>query len=62
MTRQDILDLNWHNVEDDTCIVLRVKHVFELIFQPSIVVKCIYTDVPTTLLFYTNNKERGWSF
>ena len=56
MTRQDVLDLNWHNVEADTCIVLHVKHACELSFQPSIV-KCIYTDVLTILLFYTNNKE-----
>ena len=41
MTRQDVLDLNWHNVEADTCIVLHVKHTCELIFQPSIVVKSI---------------------
>ena len=27
------------------------------IFQPSIVVKCIYTDVPIILLFHTNNKK-----
>ena len=57
MTRQDVLDLNWHNVEVDTCIVLHVKHACELIFQPCIVVKCIYTDVLTILLFHTNNKE-----
>ena len=57
MTHQDVLDLNWHNVEDDTCIVLHVKHACELIFKLSIVVKCIYTDVPTILLFHTNNKE-----
>ena len=49
-------DLNLHNVEDDTCIVLHVKHACKLIFQP-IIVKCIYTDVPTILLFHTNNKE-----
>ena len=26
MTRQDVLYLNWHNVEADNCIVLHVKH------------------------------------
>ena len=57
MTRQDVLDLNWHNVEADTCVVLHVKHTCELIFQPSTVVKCIYTDVLTILFFSTNNKE-----
>ena len=57
MARQDVLDLYWQNVEVDTCIVLHVKHTCELIFQPSIVVKCIYTDVLTILLFRTNNKE-----
>ena len=57
MTLQDVLDLNWHNVEADTCIVLHVKHTCELIFQSSIGVKCIYTDVLTMLLFRTNNKE-----
>ena len=57
MTRQDVLDLNWHNVEADTFIVLHVKHTCELIFQPSIVVKCIYTEVLTILLFLANNKE-----
>ena len=57
MTRQDVLDLNWPNVEADTCIVLHVKHACELIFQPSIVVKYIYTDVLTIMLFRTNNKE-----
>ena len=57
MTRQDVLDLYSNNVEDDTCIVLHVKHACELIFQPSIVVKCIYTDVSTILLFHTNTKE-----
>ena len=31
--RQDVLDLNWHNVEADTCIVLHVKHTCELIFS-----------------------------
>ena len=50
MTRKDVLDLNWHNVEADTCFVSHVKHACELFFQPSIVVKCIYTDVPTILL------------
>ena len=54
---QDVFDLNWHNVEADTCIVLHVKHVYELIFQPRIVVKCIYIEVLTILLFRTNNKE-----
>ena len=39
MTHTDVLDLNWHNIEADTCIVLHVKHTCELIFQPSIVVK-----------------------
>ena len=58
MTRQDVLDLNCHNVEADTCIILHVKHTCELIFQPSIVVKCIYTDFLTILLFRTNNKEQ----
>ena len=57
MTRQDVLDLNWHNVEADTCNVLYVKYACELIFQPCIVVKCIYTDVLTILLFRRNNKE-----
>ena len=60
ITRQDVLDLNWHNAEADTCIVLHVKHVkhaCELSFQPCIVVKCIYTDVLTILLLRTNNKE-----
>ena len=33
------------------------KHACELIFQPSIVVKCIYIDFLTILLFHTNNKE-----
>ena len=47
----------WHNVEADTCIVLHVKHACELIFQPCIVIKYIYTDVLTILLFRTNNKE-----
>ena len=37
--------------------VLYVKHTCELFFQPSIVVKCIYNDVLTILLFHTNNKE-----
>ena len=55
MTRQDVFDLNWYNVEVDTCIVLHVKHACELIVQPSIVVKCIYTAVLTILLFRTNN-------
>ena len=36
---------------------MHVKHTCELIFQPSIVGKCIYTDVLTILLFQTN-----WSF
>ena len=57
VTRQDVIVLNWHNVEADACIALLVKHTCELIFQPSIVVKCIYTDVLTILLFRTN-----WSF
>ena len=57
MARQDVLDLNWHNVEADTSIVLHDKHAYELIFQPCIVAKCIYTDVHTILLFLTNNKE-----
>ena len=57
MTRQDVLDINWHNVEADTCIVMHVKHACELVFQPCIVVKCKYTDVLTILLFRTNNKE-----
>ena len=57
MTHQDVLDLNWHNVEAGTSIALLVKHTCELIFQPSTVVKCIYTDVLTILLFRTN-----WSF
>ena len=51
MTRQDVLDLNLHNVEADTCIVLHVKHACELVYQPSIVSKCIYTGIRT------NNKE-----
>ena len=46
-------DLNWHIVEADTyCIVLYVKHACELIFQPSIVVKYINTDVLTKWLFH----------
>ena len=57
MARQDVLDLNWHNVEADTYIVLHVKHACELILQPCIVVKYIYTDVLTILFFHTNNKE-----
>ena len=57
MTRQDVLGLNLHNVEADTFIALHVEHACELIFQPSIVVKCIYTDVLTILFFHTNNKE-----
>ena len=57
MPRQDVLDLNWHNIDADTSIVLHVKHACELITQPSIVAKCIYTDVLTILLFRTNNKE-----
>ena len=57
MTRQDVLDLNGYNIEADTCIVLHVKHACELIFQLSIVVKCIYTGVLTILLFCTNNVE-----
>ena len=56
MTRQDVLDLNC-NEEADTCIILHVKYTCELVFQPSIVVKCIYTDVLTIFLFCTNNKE-----
>ena len=44
------------NVEADTCIVLLVKHAYELIFQPSIDVKRIYIDVLTILRFHTNNK------
>ena len=32
MTRQDVLDLNWPNVEADTSIVLHDKHAYELIF------------------------------
>ena len=59
MTFQDVSDLNWHNVEDDTCIVLHVKHACELIFQPSIVVKCIYTDVPTILFFSIQITRKG---
>ena len=35
MARQDVLDLNWHNVEAGTCIVLHVKHISELLFQPT---------------------------
>ena len=58
MARQDVLDLNRHNVEGVTCIVLHVIHTCELIFQPSIVVKCIYIDFLTILLFRTNNRER----
>ena len=60
MTHQDVLNLNWNNVEADTCIVLHVKHACELIFQPWIVVKCTYTDVQTVLTiipFHKNNKE-----
>ena len=57
MTRQDVFGLNLKNVEADTCIVFHVKHACELIFQPSIVVKCIYIDVLTILLFHSNNKE-----
>ena len=59
MTRQDVLDLNCHNVEADTCTVLHVKHACELIFQPCIIVKCIYTDVLTILLFRTNINKEG---
>ena len=33
MTRQDVLDLNWYNVEADTCIVLHVAHACRLIFN-----------------------------
>ena len=36
MTLRDALDLNWNNVEGDTCIVLYIKHDCELIFQPSV--------------------------
>ena len=57
MARQDVLGLNWHNVEAVVCIVSHVKHACELIFQPYIVLKCIYTDVLTILLFCTNNNE-----
>ena len=51
MTRKDVLELNWHNVEADICIVLHVKHTCGLIFQHSIVVKCIYTNVLTYIAF-----------
>ena len=50
----NVLELNWHNVEADTCIVLCVKHAYD--FQPCIVVKCIYTNVLTILLFRTIDK------
>ena len=62
MTQQDDLDLNSHNVEADTCIVLHIKHACKLIFQPSIVVNCIYTDVLTILAFPYKKEGRGWSF
>ena len=58
MTRQDVLDLNWHNVEADTCIVLHVKHACELILQRCFVVKCIYTDV-LIILFFGQIKRKG---
>ena len=32
--------------------------LWSIFFQPCIVVKCIYTDVFTILLFCTNNMER----
>ena len=57
MPLQYVLDLNWQHVEADTRIVLHVKHACELVYQPSIVVNCIYTDVLIILLFHTNHKE-----
>ena len=36
---------------------MHVKHICELIFQPSIVFKCILTDTSHYIAFRTNNKE-----
>ena len=35
IARQDVLDLNWHNVdsEGDNCIVLHIKHAVNLVFN-----------------------------